>query len=280
MRPFRANDDLRAMQELVQDAWAVCGPKVRHHVGDLAWGEIDAGGSKRALLEENGRVLAWGRLHAGVLDFEVHPERPGLLDEVLDWAPAATTTVTLASNEAAAELLRGRGWSVDEDAYWFAYLQRDLDDLPETEPPDGYRVRAVRGEQELAERTNVHRAAWAPSQLTEEKVRRLMRTWPYRPELDCVGVAPDGSFASSTLAWLDDRNRVGEFEPVGTAPAHRRLGLGRAVNVFALAQLRSAGAESAVVYCRGDAAYPVPKLLYESVGFRRHDRTVTWVCPT
>jgi ribosomal protein S18 acetylase RimI-like enzyme len=138
----------------------------------------------------------------------------------------------------------------------------------------------VRGEQELAERTNVHRAAWAPSQLTEEKVRRLMRTWPYRPELDCVGVAPDGSFASSTLAWLDDRNRVGEFEPVGTAPAHRRLGLGRAVNVFALAQLRSAGAESAVVYCRGDAAYPVPKLLYESVGFRRHDRTVTWVCPT
>ena len=30
----------------------------------------------------------------------------------------------------------------------------------------------------------------------------------------------------------------------------------------------------AVVYARGDAAYPTPKLLYESLGFRTHARTI------
>ncbi|MGH2883033.1 MAG: GNAT family N-acetyltransferase, partial [Solirubrobacteraceae bacterium] len=126
----------------------------------------------------------------------------------------------------------------------------------------------------------VHRAAWEPSRMTEETVRATMATWPYRFDLDCVVEAPDGSFASSVLAWLDDANRVGEFEPVGTAPAHRRRGLGQAASLFALGRLRDAGAETAVVYCRGDAAYPIPKLLYESVGFRRHDRTVRFVART
>ena len=36
------------------------------------------------------------------------------------------------------------------------------------------------------------------------------------------------------------------------------------------------GAELAVVYARGDPAYPVPKLLYRSLGFRAHARTITF----
>ena len=32
------------------------------------------------------------------------------------------------------------------------------------------------------------------------------------------------------------------------------------------------GAKHAVVLCRGDAGYPIPKRLYESVGFRQHSR--------
>jgi hypothetical protein len=32
------------------------------------------------------------------------------------------------------------------------------------------------------------------------------------------------------------------------------------------------GAGHAIVMCRGDEAYPIPKRLYESVGFRQHSR--------
>jgi len=101
-----------------------------------------------------------------------------------------------------------------------------------------------------------------------------VRTWPYRADLDCVAEAPDGSFAAYTLCWYDDENRVGEFEPVGAHPDHRRRGLARAVNLDALRRLRAAGAERAIVLCRGDAGYPAAKLLYESVGFRQHSRSV------
>ena len=100
--------------------------------------------------------------------------------------------------------------------------------------------------------------------------------WPYRQDLDCVVEAPDGSIAAYALAWLDEANGVGELEPVGTHEAHQRRGLGRAVNLFALQRLRDAGATLALVACRGDAAYPIPRRLYESVGFREQYRTLAF----
>ena len=53
----------------------------------------------------------------------------------------------------------------------------------------------------------------------------LQTVWPYRADLDCVVEAPDGSLVAYCLAWLDDANRVGELEPVGTHPDYRRRGL-------------------------------------------------------
>jgi ribosomal protein S18 acetylase RimI-like enzyme len=99
-----------------------------------------------------------------------------------------------------------------------------------------------------------------------------MNTWPYRSDLDFVIEGPDGSLAAAANGWFDEENRVGEFEPVGTHPAHRQLGLGRALMLFGLQRFREAGASEAIVGCRGDADYPVPKLLYESVGFRELSR--------
>ena len=65
-------------------------------------------------------------------------------------------------------------------------------------------------------------------------------------------------------------------EPVGTHVDFRRRGLAAAVCAFALRRLRDEGAELAVVASRGDAAYPAPKQLYESLGFRAHARTINY----
>ena len=71
---------------------------------------------------------------------------------------------------------------------------------------------------DMSSRSAAHRAAFSPPRFTDEVYAVVRETWPYRADLDCVAVAPDGSVASYTLAWLDEENRVGEFEPV----AHMR----------------------------------------------------------
>ena len=145
--------------------------------------------------------------------------------------------------------------------------------------PDGYRLTTMAEYGDTASRSAAHRAAFSPSRFTDEVYAVVRETWPYRADLDCVAVAPDGSVASYTLAWLDEENRVGEFEPVGTHEAHRRRGLGRAVNLFALQRLRDEGATEALVGCRGDDAYPIPRKLYESVGFREIARAASYGRP-
>jgi len=281
-----ARGDLRAMQRLVQEAWAVVGPKNERHVGDVAWAHTHIPDRqhtfRRRLWEEDRRVVAYGWLfRPQTLDWQVDPARPELVDTVHECFEGeaeanVVETSALAEDESAIAVLRARGYEEVADGPWFACLIRDLDDAPEPELPPGYALGTVRGEEDVDRRVEVHRAAWEPSRFTLESYRDVRATWPYREDLDCVVEAPDGSFAAYTLAWYDDENRVGEFEPVGTHPSHRRLGLGRAVNLFALQRLREVGAERAVVLCRGDDAYPVPKRLYESVGFRQHSRIVSF----
>jgi ribosomal protein S18 acetylase RimI-like enzyme len=204
-------------------------------------------------------------LEGRALDFCVHPEHPELLDTVLGWADARETDALDTNADAIAALGR-RGYERDDDAPWFAYCRRTLDDLTEPSLAEGFTLRTVSAA-DVESRVEAHRSAWHPSRVTVESYRNVMNAWPYRADLDCIAVAPDGRVAAYCLAWLDDENRVGELEPVGTHADFRRLGLARAVCAFALYRLAKEGAAHAVVYPRGDDAYPAPKILYESLGF-------------
>jgi GNAT superfamily N-acetyltransferase len=81
---------------------------------------------------------------------------------------------------------------------------------------------------------------------------------------------------ASALVWLDPATSVCLVEPVGCVPEHRGRGLAAAVTLGALHQAREAGATRAQVSPRGDDAYPGPRRLYQSLGFRPGARTVTW----
>jgi ribosomal protein S18 acetylase RimI-like enzyme len=107
--------------------------------------------------------------------------------------------------------------------------------------------------------------------VTVESFTNVQAAWPYRTDLDCVVEAPDGSFAAYCLAWLDDANDVGELEPVGTHPDHRRRGLASAVCRFAHQRLREEGATRAIVY---SIAGSDATTLYESIGMREHSRSI------
>jgi GNAT superfamily N-acetyltransferase len=100
----------------------------------------------------------------------------------------------------------------------------------------------------------------------------------YKPELDLVIVAADGSPAAYALGWYDRQSNSMLFEPVGTSPEHARRGLSQAVCTAVMRAARDLGATQAVVGPRGDNAYPVPQRLYQSLGFTTLARTcsLTW----
>jgi ribosomal protein S18 acetylase RimI-like enzyme len=93
----------------------------------------------------------------------------------------------------------------------------------------------------------------------------------YDPSLDSVVVTPEGGVAAAALAWLDVENKVGEFEPVATHPAFQRQGLGKAVLLRGLAEMRDRGMTSAIV--QTNATNDAAIALYQSVGFRIASRS-------
>lgn len=282
VRDYAGPDDLRRMQDLTAECWRIEGPYVAATIGDLPWWmyqHVDKLDEVRCgLVLQGERCVAWGWLwdaaDSRILFFLTHPGRRELLDDLLDWSGARAVEV-LEHDRASVALLESRGFVVDETR-WFDHMTRRLEDLPEPSVHEGYALRAVRGEEDLEARTEIHRAAWHPSRVVPESYRQVMRAWPYRSALDWVAVAPDGAFAASCLCWLDEENRIAELEPVGTHPEHRRRGLGAAVCLAALHAARAAGAHTGLVYpVHGTAAAD----LYESIGFRTISRHLRFQTP-
>lgn len=254
-------DDLRYMLQLCQERW----PDVRFTFGVIAFwaAQLEREGHEARIFDR-----AWGYRADGDLEYDGED-----VDAVLEWGRPERVIAPLRD----AELLARHGLHHDPDGIWFKVNARPLDAVAEPVVPPGYRLTTMAEYEDFASRTAAHRSAFAPgSRLTEEVYARVRGGWPYRADLDCVCVAPDGSVASYALAWLDERNALGELEPVGTHANHRRLGLARATNLFALRRLRDEGAGTALVGCRGDDAYPIPRRLYASVGFKEIDRKVSF----
>ena len=265
-----APEIVAAMQQLALEQRRLLGPRAPWHVGDVAWGlrqhEGREGEWKIRLWVENGGVVAWSWLKQdgrGRLEHDVHPEHPHLLDEILA-EPAARVAFAFEDDDESTAALARHGFTQPGEVTHF--LVRELGRPPELpQLPEGFRFRTV-GADDVAERVSIHREVWAPSRVTESSYEQVRGEWPYRESLDCVVEAPDGRFAAYCLCWPDDRNRVGEFEPVGVRPEFRRRGLGAAVCTFGLQRLFEEGCREAIVYCATKPACA----LYESLGFRIH----------
>ncbi len=86
----------------------------------------------------------------------------------------------------------------------------------------------------------------------------------FRPDLDLVAIAPDGSFAAYVGIAYDEATRHAVFEPVCTHPDHRRHGLARTLMVEGLHRLKALSAADVSV----DTGDMIPaNRLYDSIGF-------------
>lgn len=87
-----------------------------------------------------------------------------------------------------------------------------------------------------------------------------------------VVVSPTGELAGLATVHLDDRNRVGLFEPVGVHPRFRRLGLARSLLSHGLHAMAAAGMQTARV--SHDASNTGAARLYQSLGFEKRHVTL------
>jgi GNAT superfamily N-acetyltransferase len=303
--------DLRLMQALAEQVSELRPELVNNEssVGELAWvygkDHAELGDTwRRRLWYDGGELVAWGwiflpykvlrsdgqfnEITRAYLAWQLRPDRPELLDEILDWydTEAANTDrgtgVRTADKDALARLAE-HGYRLDtrtasDDGFWQQLNVRDLTDVPEPELPAGFRFRTA-GEVGPEAAVRAHRDAWHPSSFTERGYAGVRVMWPYREDLHVLVEAPDGTLASTAIMWLDEHNRTAEFEPVGTHRGYRRQGLSSALLLEGMRRARQAGATRMLVNCLGAPAYPAARDLYLGVGFREFTRDVPQIKP-
>jgi mycothiol synthase len=246
--------------------------------------------------DEDGRLLGFGWIDAynQSFDWQIAPEARwrGIEDELLEWVEARhramrpaeaganfkpLVVAAMADDEPRIAFLQRHGFVPEGTEY--IHLERSLDDLPDAPAlPPGYEVRALAGAGEAEACALCHRLAFNSKRVDGPSYLRLMGLPNYDRELDLVAVAPDGqTIASFALAWVDEANRVGEFEPVGTAPDYRRLGLSRAVLIEGLRRMKAHGADTAIVATWSNAE--AATRLYQSVGFEIVNHEADYVRP-
>jgi len=281
-RPYRDYTDLEKMRRFIIRA------RTRHghmggyfHVGDLLWQMFSFGWFRpkqdiRLWLDSPDHLLgfAWYYTKRHAVELQVFPRHEAIERDMLAWAEShwqntngngrkRLLTSALETDSDRISLLTELGY-VQEENHYVHWLRLLNGTIPIPKLPDGFTIRHIEPE-DVPNRVAVHRAAFHPSQLTNEIYEGLLQAPGYVPELDLVVEGPDGRFVAFCICWLDPVNRTGEFEPMGTHPDFWRKGLGTAVMLAGLERMKAFGAEQALVYSHG--GNEASTRLYQSLGF-------------
>jgi GNAT superfamily N-acetyltransferase len=296
--------DLQLMQRLAQRVTAIRPDLVNSDAtfGELAWiwgrGHASDGDTwRRRLWLSDGELVAWawaylphevrrsdGSVHQvaeAYLGYQVHPDHAALVDDVIGWydgvaAGLERTVVPRTADRFGVLRWMAYGYGTDPASLgvtgsWSQLNERDLTDIEQPALPAGFTFRSA-DETEPEAVVQAHVDAWAPSTYTAAGYADLRRTATYRADLHVLVQAPDGTMAASTIMWLDEVNKTAEFEPVGTHPGYRRMGLGSAMLLHGMHLARDAGATHMTVGSLGAPGHPSAQGLYYGVGFRPFTR--------
>ena len=285
---FASETDLQAMTELVRKF-----PKGNLHIIDLpyrlsSW-SFDYTENIRIWHDGNGQLLAWAVLQVPfwTIDYAYHPDfHHDLHPQILKWADEQARKivdtpsghpawyVSAASDELdRIHDLERAGFASQENVgenSWSQVLMEHSMHLPDTGTvPDEFLIRRLAGANEVDAYVELHRSVFESKNMTAEWRARTLRRPEYIADLDLVAVAPNGQLAAFCICWLgtDGNGEVaGQIEPLGVYAEHRKLGLGRAILLEGLKQLKARGAKRSFVQTEShrNAAFR----LYESAGFR------------
>ncbi|MEB3359670.1 MAG: GNAT family N-acetyltransferase [Synechococcales bacterium] len=248
--------------------------------------------------DSSGRLVGFGELWIpttghpldGHFWFRVHPQSrgQGLEADMIAWGESRMRQI--GRERAVPVLLRSgcRSTLVDrlqlleahgfENDRCFLTMTRSLTDaiIPAQLPP-GFTVRSVLGAPEAEAWVEMFNQSfidhWNHHPLTVEEYLHDLTDPDYRPELDLVAIAPDGTLAAFCYSSIDSAfnqqkgRREGWIAVLGTRRGFRRQGLGRAMLLSGLHRLKAAGMDTAKLGV--DTQNPnCARSLYESVGFQ------------
>ena len=246
-----------------------------YDAGDLNWwwrdGDYREPG-KQMFWEDEEKVLAFGLLSTDyrAFDYEFLPslgDGHEVVGEMFRWgldglkrmaSDGGTRSVFVRDSHGTLRALAEQaGFALSGKAMVQTMLELSPPAL--LEPPAGYSVRSLRGEDLVDGGTPVlHQRAAA--------LKKVRETPLYRQDLHLVVQAPDGRLAAECIVWLDAVNKIGVFEPVRTHPDFYRRGLGKLMLSEGLRRMQKHGATLAKV-CH-DRDNPAAERLYKSLGFR------------
>ena len=288
-RPYAGPADLRAMKDTLTANLRA--GHASYHRGDLDWWLLpEMTGAAKERIElwfKGGACLGWVifvEAHADC-DVVMHPDWRGsaLERELLQWADARLAAAApkhglsrvrvyvFADNAFQRAVLGEMGYAEADDVILYSQPLRARQVLSPIVLPAGFRWLPPMRIEWAAARAAAHTDAFRPSKISPAAYRRFMRNAPdYVGALDIVAVAPAGQHAAFAMVWLDEKNAVGLFEPVGTRRAYQRRGLGRAVLREGLRRMQARGMTRAIVGC--DASNEGTQAFYRSAGFREQTR--------
>lgn len=241
--------------------------------------------------DEHGALVGFAQLYVaedateqdGFLWFKVHPTHRAhqIEPRMFAWAEEqlrqrGCVTLRLMAHDKEIE----RQTVIEQHGFapvrYYLRMRRALSEpIPEPVFPPGYHVRA--GDHEPHAWAELYNDSFADHYNFHPRDAAFVEHWQrdpdYLSELNLVVTAPDGTLAA--FAWCHihaERNKRsgrldGTIGVLGTRPAHRRIGLGRALLLTGMQRLRRVGMSTADLGV--DAASPTgANTLYESVGFR------------
>ena len=311
MRLFAGAADLQAIVDLFNAIEATdqvgAGTSVAELQDDLDNPMIDTTRDMVLWEDDSGQLVALGALWMHPADqlieayfwMCVHPDARGigLERDVIDWGterlgeiaavrklPARLRLSTRDDNAYLISTFDRNGFQFDRS---FFDMARSLNQPIEAMPlPEGFTIRPLDGENELAAWVETFNLSfidhWNHHDMTIERRLHWMKSLDYRPELDLVAVAPDGTLAAFSYCSIETANnqrmgvRDGWVADLGTRRGYRKRGLARALLAASLRTIKAAGMDTAKLGV--DTQNPNGALrLYESVGFQKVETWLSYV---
>jgi len=294
-RLFQGEADYELMRQLLIRTYALASPPLNLLVGEMDWwrsttDDPELMSKVRLWFDDAGALVAIVWPGGDQVELMIHPDHRQLELQMLRLAEAEFVESiqpgetdgdersfhcsSYGQDHARNAMLQASGYSRVDDEF-LACHRLDLTHEPEPRAlPAGYAVRAFAGEREIQGRVDAHRSAFHPSKMSVEKHRKVMASPTYRPSLDLVCTAADGTIAACTIVWFDEVNRVGIFEPIACHADHQRKGLGSALIIEGLRRIRALGGTVAHVMSRGEDS--AGARTYRSLGFAVIGRLYQW----
>lgn len=310
-RPYAGETDLEAIANLINACEAVDrlnhGTSVPELRRSLDAPSIDKARDLCLWEDADGHLIGFGRLWIaptgenidGFLGFRVHPTARGndLEQQIVVWAQGRLRE---AGQERGAQVKLRSGTRADQtnriallekhgfiaDRYFFTMELSLSDSIPEPQFPQGFRLYQMGAEQDIEAKVELYNQAfidhWNHHPLTVERVKQELNKPYYRPELDLIAVAPDETFAAFCYCQINPEENIrsgrneGWIVCLGTRRGFRQRGLGRAMLLAGIQQLKATGGNT--VRLGVDTQNLSGALrLYESVGFRPVETHISFV---